>query len=532
MVWDVIDCFGGQTVDLPPVLFFFRSLWVAVRNFIGYTLIPVAFVLFLGRASRWILIPSFSFVVIEAIAAKYTEQVFHASLSEEWLPLLLNTSVDEVSQFMGMVLTPITIVGLLVLGMFLAVGTALIWRANYPGRTIANFGWGIAALIPFIAFNCILMNLHFGVNQMRYTQFVFGGYFSWAQGSGIRNACLTPNLPERIKTTVEIGDLPDCVFVLGESATRNDWHLFGYSRCTTPRMDVICQAQNGGYAFSDVVGIFPVTDRALALLLTDVTFESPKVGNWNVAEVFRRAGYSCSLISNQWGGKSKGSTLDIIFNGCARRTSVFMTGKTKGRCFDENVVPLLEDEFVKADGPMAVFVHLAGMHYPVKNAVPEQEKHYTSETEGKELEGLSARMKDRINRYDDAILYEDKVLGRIVDVLKRRNRPTCMMFISDHGESPWAEDWRIYTEPAIYEVPMVIWLSDQYREKFPQTEKRIAQAKDRPFQSDELTDGLLELGQIEPLPNRTGKSFLSPDFLGRAPRVIDKGRIVYQRKEK
>lgn len=528
--WDVIQAFGVQAVDLPPVQFFFRSLWVAFRNFIGYSLLPVALVFFLGRRSRLILIPTFCFFVIEAIAATYTYQVFRASLAAEWLPLLLNTSVREVCQFVGMVLTPVVGVGLFVLLALLVFCSILIWRARYPGRSLENVNWGVASVIPFIVFNCILINLHFGVNQMRYTHFIFGGYFAWVQGSGIRNACLTPNLPECVKTMVATNELPDCIFVLGESATRNDWHLFGYSRRTTPRMDEICREQNGGFAFSDVLSIVPVTDRALALLLTDVTFDNLKNGNWSVAEAFRRAGYTCVLISNQWDGESEASTLDIIFNGCARRISVPKVRASEGHSFDEHVVPLLTEELRREKGPKAVFIHLAGMHYPVQNVIPKKEKHYTDEIEGEGLNGLSARMRDRINRYDDAILYEDKVLGQIVDVLKKNPRPTCMMFISDHGESPWAEDWRIYTDPAVYEVPMVIWLSEKYRECFPKTAERVALAKDRPFQSDELTDGVLELGQLEPLPNRNGKSFLSSEFRGRNPRFIDKGRIIYRRK--
>lgn len=524
--WDVIQAFGGQMVDLPPVQFFFRSLWVAFRNFIGYSLLPIALAFLVGRWSRLVLIPAFCFIVIEAIAATYTRLVFRASLDAEWLPLLLNTSVQEVRQFVGMILTPVVGVGFLVLVVFLVGCSILIWRARYPICALRSIKWGIASMMPFIVFNCILMNFHYGVNQMRYTEFVYGGFLAWTQGGGVRNACLNPNLPEQVKTTVATKDLPDCVFVLGKSATRNDWHLFGYSRCTTPRMDEICQEQNGGYAFSDVVGIVPVTDRALALLLTDVTFGNMKEGNWNVAEAFRRAGYTCSLISNQGGG----ATLDIIFNGCEHRTRVSSVRTSEGRSFDERVVPLLAKELRKTESPKVVFIHLAGMHYPVQNVIPEKERHYTDEIENACLEGLSARMKDRINRYDDAILYEDKVLGQIIDVLKKSPRPACMMFISDHGESPWAEDWRIYTEPAVYEVPMVIWLSEKYRECFPKTVDRVVLAKNRPFQSDELTDGMLELGQLEPLPNRGGKSFLAPEFRGRNPRVIDKGCIVYRRK--
>ena len=105
-----------------------------------------------------------------------------------------------------------------------------------------------------------------------------------------------------------------------------------------------------------------------------------------------------------------------------------------------------------------IFIHLAGMHYPVQEGIPECEKHFTDDVEGECIKDMSVRDRDRNNRYDDAILYEDKVLGGLVDILRKRKRPSCLMFISDHGESPRAMGWRDYHNRDVYEVRKLQWL--------------------------------------------------------------------------
>lgn len=520
--------FGRQSIDLSFVQYWIFSCWVAFRNIVGYTLLPVALVFAFGRLSRYALIPLFWFVYIVEIVSLYVESVFHASLATEWLPLLLNTSCHEVWQFVAMAMSPLVLLNVIVFLVFAVYGSFLLWKAKYPSPSRKSLCMAVICALPFVCFHCLLMNIHFGVNQTTYTNFIVSGVHEWTRGRGIRNACLTPNLPPSVGLEASLEEAPDCVFVLGESSTRNSWHLYGYPRMTTPHLDELCRYGNGGFRFSDVVGVIPATDRALALLLTDVTLETPDVGNWTVAEVFRRAGYHCVLISNQWDGRSCATTIDRIFNGCDKRVSVhkeFAKGDWLS-CYDENVVPYLDRELRSPGGPKLVFVHLAGMHYPVQNVIPPEEAHYNNLVEPSVLAGLSDAKTDRINRYDDAILYEDKVLGAIVDVLKSHDRPVCLFFISDHGESPRADNWRVFTDRDVYEIPMVIWLSDKYRKLYPQILSKVEASVDRPCQSDELTYGLLELGRIR-LEYDPSKSFLSHEFKGRNPRVIDKGRIVY-----
>ena len=527
-LYEVVSKFGGQAVDLPPCWFLVFSIWVAARNFVSFTCLPVAAVYLFGRHSRWLVISGFFYVLLVDVGTVYIGRTYHASLAAEWLPLLLNTNLEESISFVKLTFTTGFAIGFGILLAVLVLFAKTLWQAVYPSLGCRNAVKGICLASVFVVFICLTMNFHFGIGQMTYSSFVLTSIKSWTEGRGIRDACRSAKLPETLSVDSEVR--PDCVIVLGESATRNSWHLYGYSRQTTPRIDQICCADGGGVAFTDIVGTQPATDRALALLLTDVSFDNQSIGSWTLAEVYRRAGYRCVLISHQWGGVSDSSTLYQIFNGCERRLSVRKETMGKKRTFDEDVIPLLEKELNASETPSLIFIHLAGMHYPVQGVIPEREKHFTDDVEGECISKMSARDRDRNNRYDDAILYEDKVLGRFVDALRKRNRPSCLMFISDHGESPRASGWRDFHDPEVYEVPMFIWLSTEYRKLFPNLVDAIVAAKDKPAQSDELSHGLIHLGLISNLPNwDERKDFLSPNFAGRNPRKIDKGRIIYKK---
>lgn len=345
---------------------------------------------------------------------------------------------------------------------------------------------------------------------------------------GINQACENRGLPQKLGVGIDAADMPDGVFVLGESSTRNNWHLYGYPRQTTPRMDALC-GSGEAVKFDDVVGVQPVTVEALALLLTDVSFDDKAQGNWTLAEAYRRAGYRCVLISNQYSWGDKTSTLYKIFNGCEKRTSPRIEFGENG--YDEKLAAILDKELQNDDGrPTIAFLHLAGIHYPVRpeQVHPPEETYFNDGIDEEFMKQFSPRVRDRLNRYDDGILYEDKVLGMVVDVLMRRNRPSFMFFISDHGESPRAETWRSYVDTDVYELPALLWMSPSYSSHFPQMAKRIAKASSRRMQSDEMTYGLLELGFIQDMPKQSGNmNFLSEEFTGRSPRFIDKGRSIY-----
>jgi glucan phosphoethanolaminetransferase (alkaline phosphatase superfamily) len=102
-----------------------------------------------------------------------------------------------------------------------------------------------------------------------------------------------------------------------------------------------------------------------------------------------------------------------------------------------------------------------------------------------------------------------------------------MVYLSDHGESPDSKTWRTATDPDVWEVPMVIWLSDEYRLRFPETAAAVAAAVGKPLQSDQLLTGFLHLTGVRGCGVGTSDDFLDASFVPRAVRMVEDGRKTY-----
>ena len=267
-------------------------------------------------------------------------------------------------------------------------------------------------------------------------------------------------------------------------------------------------------------------------MLTDVSFDRMSEGSWTLSEVYRRAGYRGVLISNNqyaW-SDNMNSYLNRIFASCEKLISVHSEFPENKKWFDDCLAPILKRELASVtDRPNLVFVHMAGIHYPVHGVIPPTENYFSDSVDADHLKGLSTEQRDHMNRYDNGIRFEDKVRGELVDAVKACGaRPACVVYISDHGESPRSPGWRDHADLDTYEVPMFVWFSESYQRAFPDVVARTRAAADRPMQSDELTFGLIEFGRISGIPDvKPQQSFIHPDFKGRCPRQINKGRIVY-----
>ena len=521
--------------DFPWFLGPNRTVPAAIRDVVCYSLLAVVPVFLFGRWARLVLVPFFCYAVVAGVAVHYAWALYKVPLGEFWPAALSNSSGEEIAAFLKMSLTPGAVAGLVGVLLVLAAGAFVLAKARYPRVTWRTWALGLLLTLPFGVFNLCLTPPKFGVREMLYSDFVVRSALSMMRMKGLHDVCSRPpRLPERLACAAEPDARPNVVFVIGESSTRNDWHLYGYPRQTTPRMDALCGEGGGGVCFRDVVSAHGETTEAVGFLLSDVSFDNPMVGNWTLSDVYRRAGYRGTLITNQFLWRFEADQLlSRIFRGCEARINVADEYPQDRPAHDAHTAELLARVLRGAadDAPQVVFVHLAGAHFPVENANPKSEDRFSDAVEGECLAGLSAVTRDRVNRYDNAILYGDKVLGMLVDALKAESRrPSCLVFISDHGESPRNEYWRNHTSEDVYEVPFVIWFSDAYRERFPDVVAAARRAAPRPLQGDELVYGLAELGRITGIPGvRPEQSFLHPDFKARFPRQIDKGRAVYSK---
>ena len=101
----------------------------------------------------------------------------------------------------------------------------------------------------------------------------------------------------------------------------------------------------------------------------------------------------------------------------------------------------------------------------------------------------------------------------IIKAAAGKGVPTCVFFVSDHGESPASPIWRDVKSRDTFEVPLLVWLSPEYRAAYPDTAARVEAAKDRRLWMDQLLEGMLELARVEGYrPWDSPGNFIAPGF--------------------
>ena len=102
-----------------------------------------------------------------------------------------------------------------------------------------------------------------------------------------------------------------------------------------------------------------------------------------------------------------------------------------------------------------------------------------------------------------------------------------MIYLSDHGDSIGANSWRLTNDRNVWEVPMIIWFSADYANKFPNIVSAVKKARTLPLQSDLLLAGFLHIAGVKGWEIGSEKDFLSELFKPRFPRLIEGGKLEY-----
>lgn len=527
VIFDQYASFGYLSKGQAPDAKFTHASWVFARHVVGWTLFIASGALVLGRFARPLYALAFCYSVIVESACYFVKETFHADLQDILVPVLLNTNAGEVSNFIAMFSSFKNIAYLLGTIAAMAAGCVLIWRAEYKRPDLKRLALACASIVAFFGLCCLPMQIwHAGLATVRITGTIGGLFQSWRDVRGVFAASRNEALPEKVATLVDKASLPCGIIVVGESITRNDMSAYGYSRATTPLLDTECKSGEC-ILYSDVLGLYSDTSRALSVFLSDIVSDDLSRGSWTMPEVFRRAGYRTVLIANQPAPET--STIYKLFNGCEKR--IYLMDECGGPQYDGATVDFAKRELEAGDGrPVVVFVHLNGAHYPVWNVNPKEYDFFGKMPADAAVAGLDDTMRDRVDRYDNAVLYQDKVWSDLRSVAKDTGKEAFLFFMSDHGESPREKEWRRFDSLDVYELPVFFWFSEKYAARHPDIVERVCGRSATKLQPEEMTTGILELGLID-LKSATcfPKSFLDADFKGRNPRKYYMGRRVYEK---
>lgn len=287
------------------------------------------------------------------------------------------------------------------------------------------------------------------------------------------------------------------VLVVGETVRGDHWGLNGYARQTTPAL-----AARDIVNFPDVTACGSSTEVSLPCMFSVFgreRYDRAAIRNHEtLLDVLERAGVDVLWRDNQSGCKG-------VCDGVAtERMSATQAPAlcSDGRCLDEILLTGLDQRIAATPGDLLLVLHMLGNHGPnYFERYPPQYERYRPTCHTAELSSCS---RDQIiNAYDNAVLYTDAVLGRLIDVLtSQRSHDAAMLYVSDHGES--LGEYGLYLHGAPYpiaprqqlHVPMTLWLSPSFTASTGVALQCMRDASARPRSHDDLFHSMLGLFDV------------------------------------
>lgn len=334
---------------------------------------------------------------------------------------------------------------------------------------------------------------------------------------------------------------PTIVLIIGESYAKHHSQQYGYGLKTTPRQ-VRREASGRLTKFSDVVTCWNLTSFVFKNILSmHVVGEK---GEWCdyplFPELFRKAGYRVTFLTNQFLPKAKDAVYDFsggfFLNNPTLSEAQFSLRNDKTHRFDDGLIAdydrLVGDGKIKLKGDSAhnlIIFHLIGQHVNYRTRCPNNRRVFGPEAYKERRPDLNERQRRIMADYDNAVIYNDSVVDAIVR--KFENQDAIVIYMPDHGEECYEPgrgficrnhsaqvDWPLAHYE--FEIPFWIYCSRRYARRHPDVVRAVKAAKDKPFMTDALPHMLVWLAGIGSKDYRDTYNLLSPDYDARRPRIL------------
>jgi len=223
------------------------------------------------------------------------------------------------------------------------------------------------------------------------------------------------------------------VLAIGESSRRKNFSLYGYDRRkTNPKLETV----------SDLHLLNATAKRGTTLNALPEIMESNDV---KLPSVTSKMGIPTSCYSNYTIYDNCGSVKEIEVSKCAH----------EGKCYDEDVIPLLENDLkTYTSGYKFVVLHFGGgSHGPVySERYPPEFQQFKPMCNDADVAN-QCTLEQVYNSYDNTILYVDHVVASAVHTLERSGVPYVLIYLSDHGESLMEEGRMFHGMPPGVTLP-------------------------------------------------------------------------------
>jgi len=435
------------------------ALWLGAMHFLLMALV----------LNRWTLKPLLGALILASAFASYYMMRYGVHIDAAMMRNVLHTDTAEARELLAWPLLPHLLV-------YAALPLFLLWRVRLVQRpwlrAAAWRGVALALAAALAAATLLLLFQPFASllrNHREARHLITPGNVVFSLGrvaaSDLRGAAQPrqpigldarpgPGWAQRRKPLM-------VVLVVGETARAANWGLNGYARQTTPQLAALPVLN-----FSHVSSCGTDTETSVPCMFAPVgrrDYDEARIrGSQSLLHVLARAGVAVHWRDNQSGCKG-------VCDGLSSDTVLALNAPglcSEGHCLDEGLLFGLERRLASAQGAQLLVLHQLGNHGPSYfRRYPRSFAQFTPACENDDLQRCTREQ--IVNAYDNALLYTDHVLARLIALLAARadSVDSVVLYVSDHGESLGENRLFLHGMPYAIapdvqtRVPMVMWLS-------------------------------------------------------------------------
>ena len=285
------------------------------------------------------------------------------------------------------------------------------------------------------------------------------------------------------------------ILVVGEAARADRFSLNGYGRETNPLLK-----KEGVINFSNMQSCGTSTAVSVPCMFSNLGrggySDEKNLSSHNLLDVLQHAGVHILWRDNN--SDSKGVALRVPYQDFK---SAELNPVCDVECRDEGMLIGLQEYIAeKKSGDVFIVLHQMGNHGPAYyKRYPKSFERFTPVCTSSQLEQCSNA--EIGNAYDNAILYTDYFLSKVIGLLKRNTAQfeTAMIYISDHGESLGENGLYLHGLPYLIapreqrHIAALMWFGD----KFHGNINAVRAQSDYEFSHDNLFHTTLGLFEVE-----------------------------------
>ncbi len=253
-----------------------------------------------------------------------------------------------------------------------------------------------------------------------------------------------------------------CVLIIGESARRANFSLYDYERKTNPLLekDSVTALRAESAATYTTAGVKAILEHQKSGKLYEI-----------LPNYLHRAGVDVIWRTTNWGEPpvhiEKYLTLDSLRARYPEADSQY----------DGILIEGLGEDIRKSKADKVFIVlHTSTSHGPMYySKYPKEFEVFTPVCTTVEMS--KADPQELMNAYDNTIVYTDRLVHDVIETLRGLpDRRSCVMFVSDHGESLGEGNLYMHGVPMSLapkvqtEIPFIVWTSDKTMHVNPELE--------------------------------------------------------------